>query len=76
MTKSTASLSVRVTKCLTPSHDQCIGEYITDNNIEQKVVVKCDCMCHKTKDTGDNGVVKGCEPSVHTNINQLQARSM
>ena len=32
---------IRVTRCLTQSHDQCSGGYVTNEFIEQKVMIEC-----------------------------------
>lgn len=76
---SAAASCVKVTKCLTPSHDQCVGEYYTDDILEQKFVIKCDCICHK-KAGGRrklSGVEcgKGCEPYIHTNATHQKTQN-
>jgi len=37
----------KVTSCLTDTHDECSGEYVTVDTIKTKYVVKCCCACHE-----------------------------
>ena len=42
---------IKVTRCLTALHEQCIGEYVTIDTIRPKYTIKCLCLCHDRQRT-------------------------